>query len=175
MSMKMNQLMLAICLSSGLALSFSTAQAATTETSPVHAKTQAVVQPQSHQALSKNSAHSDSMSAAKPHESAKSSNSKVQHHPLAKDQAALASGTAHHAAKASTEPQAAAHKAVNKISINTATAAQLQKLNGIGAAKAQAIVAYRKQHGGFKRLEDLKNVKGLSASIIAKNQALLSI
>jgi len=50
-----------------------------------------------------------------------------------------------------------------KISINTARADQFQMLPGVGATLAARIVAYRQQHGPFRRLEDLCNVKGLTA------------
>ena len=48
-----------------------------------------------------------------------------------------------------------------KININTASVAELDKLPGIGAAKATAIVKYREEHGKFKTTADLKNVKGI--------------
>lgn len=47
-----------------------------------------------------------------------------------------------------------------KININTATAKDLMKIKGLNAAKARAIVAYRKKNGDFKTLDDLSNVKG---------------
>lgn len=58
-------------------------------------------------------------------------------------------------------------KAVHeKINLNKATADQLTQLKGVGTKKAQAIVAYRKQHGRFKSLDDLTNVKGISQRIV---------
>jgi competence protein ComEA len=47
-----------------------------------------------------------------------------------------------------------------KVNINTATAKDLMKVKGLNAAKARAIVAYRKKNGDFKTLDDLTNVKG---------------
>jgi len=47
-----------------------------------------------------------------------------------------------------------------KVNLNTATAKELMKIKGLSAAKVKAIVAYRKKHGDFKALEDLKQVKG---------------
>lgn len=48
-----------------------------------------------------------------------------------------------------------------KININTANAEELQALSGIGEVKAKLILDYRKKHGSFKSLEELKNIKGI--------------
>ncbi len=47
------------------------------------------------------------------------------------------------------------------VNVNTATVEELQLLPGIGEARAQAVVALRKQHGGFKSVNDLLLVKGI--------------
>lgn len=47
-----------------------------------------------------------------------------------------------------------------KVNLNTATVKELMKVKGLTAAKAKAIVAYRKKHGDFKSVDDLKMVKG---------------
>jgi competence protein ComEA len=64
-------------------------------------------------------------------------------------------------------PSAVANSATNQVNINTATADELQKLNGIGPAKAKAIVDYRKAHGQFKNPTDLINVPGIGDKIFA--------
>ena len=58
--------------------------------------------------------------------------------------------------------------ALAAVNINTATAAELEALPGIGPAKAKAIVAYRQQNGQFKTVEDLKKVKGIGEGIFSK-------
>lgn len=61
------------------------------------------------------------------------------------------------------------------INVNKANSAQLQTLNGIGPAKAQEIINYRKSHGGFKTVEELVNVKGIGAKSLMKMKAQVSI
>jgi competence protein ComEA len=59
-----------------------------------------------------------------------------------------------------------------QVNINTADADTLSnELSGIGQSKAEAIVAYRDQHGPYKQLEDLANVKGVGPSTIEKNKS----
>ncbi|MFQ5737451.1 MAG: helix-hairpin-helix domain-containing protein [Acidobacteriota bacterium] len=48
-----------------------------------------------------------------------------------------------------------------KVNLNTATAAQLQDLQGVGPALSQRIIDFRKKNGPFKRIEDLMNVRGV--------------
>lgn len=61
------------------------------------------------------------------------------------------------------------------LNINTATAEQLTTLNGIGQAKAEAIIRYREAHGKFTSLNELTQVKGIGAGIVEKNRALLAL
>ncbi|SDK02674.1 competence protein ComEA [Ferrimonas sediminum] len=56
------------------------------------------------------------------------------------------------------------------ININTANAEQLaSSLKGVGTRKAEAIVAYREQHGPFTELAQLAEVKGIGEQIITAN------
>ncbi|GGB88068.1 hypothetical protein GCM10011352_12550 [Marinobacterium zhoushanense] len=57
------------------------------------------------------------------------------------------------------------------VNINTASADQIAAaLNGVGPAKAQAIVAYREQKGPFTSVEQLTEVKGIGSSTLEKNR-----
>lgn len=58
-----------------------------------------------------------------------------------------------------------------RVNINTADAATLDRvLNGIGPAKAEAIVLYRKANGPFRSIDQLASVKGIGLSTIEKNR-----
>ncbi|AHG87274.1 DNA uptake protein [Bibersteinia trehalosi USDA-ARS-USMARC-190] len=60
---------------------------------------------------------------------------------------------------------------VNLVNLNTATAAEIQdKLVGIGAKKAQAIVEYREKNGNFISLEQLTEVSGIGKATLDKNR-----
>ena len=56
----------------------------------------------------------------------------------------------------------------NRININTADEAQLTTLTGIGATRAQAIIAYREENGSFVAIEDIMNVQGIKEGTFAK-------
>ena len=63
-----------------------------------------------------------------------------------------------------------------KVNLNTADAATLQReLMGIGEVKAQAIVAYRDEHGDFASVDELLEVKGIGEATLEKNRDKLSI
>ena len=50
------------------------------------------------------------------------------------------------------------------VNINTADAAALKTLTGIGEAKAQAILSYREEHGAFSTVEEIMQVPGIKES-----------
>ena len=58
---------------------------------------------------------------------------------------------------------------VNKtININTATLDELMSINGLGEAKAKAIIKYREENGYFKIIDDLLNVSGIGEALFEK-------
>lgn len=58
-----------------------------------------------------------------------------------------------------------------QININTASAEEIADvLKGIGPSKAKAIVAYREEHGAFKSVADLAQVKGIGSATLEKNK-----
>ena len=59
-------------------------------------------------------------------------------------------------------------KVSGKININTASLEELKTLNGIGDAKANAIIEYRTKNGKFKVIEDVLKVNGISQTIYDK-------
>jgi competence protein ComEA len=66
--------------------------------------------------------------------------------------------------------EAAVAETAKTVNINTADAATLADvLKGVGLAKAEAIVAYRKEHGGFKSAEQLADVKGIGDKLVKAN------
>ena len=61
------------------------------------------------------------------------------------------------------------------LDINTATAEELQALPGIGTAMANRIVAFRDEHGAFRRVEDLMRVKGIGEKSFKKLRPAIKV
>ena len=61
------------------------------------------------------------------------------------------------------------------VNINTASAADLQALPGIGAKTAALIVEYRQKNGPFKKVEELMNVRGIGEKNFLKLKPQLTI
>lgn len=60
------------------------------------------------------------------------------------------------------------------VNVNTADARTLaRELQGVGMAKAEAIVAHREKNGPFKSADDLVRVKGLGKKLVEQNKANL--
>ena len=52
------------------------------------------------------------------------------------------------------------------LDVNTASKEDFMKIKGIGAKKAERIINYRKEHGKFKSVDELVNVKGISKRLV---------
>ena len=61
------------------------------------------------------------------------------------------------------------------LNLNTATTAQLEKLPGIGARTAQLIVEHRQKNGGFKKVEELMNIKGIGEKAFLKLKPMVTV
>ena len=63
----------------------------------------------------------------------------------------------------------------DKININTADAAELDKIPNIGPARAADIIAYRESKGGFKTIEEMKNIKGIGDKTFESMKDLITV
>jgi competence protein ComEA len=61
------------------------------------------------------------------------------------------------------------------IDINTASAAELEELPGIGPTTAQKIVEYREQNGPFISIEDIINVSGIGPGTYERIKDLITV
>lgn len=61
------------------------------------------------------------------------------------------------------------------VNLNTATEEQLESLPGVGPSKAAAIVAWRKKHGQFKKVDDLTRVKGFGRKTLQRLRPYLAV
>ncbi|WP_027407867.1 helix-hairpin-helix domain-containing protein [Anoxybacteroides tepidamans] len=62
-----------------------------------------------------------------------------------------------------------------KIDINSATLEELEQIEGIGPAKAAAIIEYREKNGPFRKIEDLLNVSGIGEKSLEKMKEQIMI
>ena len=61
------------------------------------------------------------------------------------------------------------------LNLNTCTAAELMTIDGIGEARASAIIAYREYLGGYTDVEQLKNISGIGDGIFAKIEPYVTV
>lgn len=61
------------------------------------------------------------------------------------------------------------------VNVNTATPEELELLPGVGAARATAIIALRKERGGFQKVDDLLAVKGIGESMLARMRPFVTV
>ena len=78
--------------------------------------------------------------------------------------------TTEEAASATVQPgqETAESSRDGRVDINTADASALMSLPGIGQSKADAIIAYRNEHGAFKAPEELMNISGIKEGVYQK-------
>jgi competence protein ComEA len=69
----------------------------------------------------------------------------------------------------------AEEKVTGVVNVNTASAAELEMLPGIGASRAKAVIEAREARGGFKSLDDLLAVKGIGEASLAKLRPHLTL
>ena len=84
-------------------------------------------------------------------------------------------GVAAQTARAQDAPRTAAAAAGAPLNLNSASVAQLETLPGIGRAVAERIVEYRQKNGGFKKPEDLMNVRGIGEKSFLKLKPLVTV
>ena len=61
------------------------------------------------------------------------------------------------------------------VNLNTATSSQIETLPGIGASTAKRIIEYRDKNGGFKKIEELMNVKGIGEKSFLKLKPFVTV
>src|SRR6266850_8412371 len=78
-------------------------------------------------------------------------------------------------AQGSAPAQKVTATAAAPVNLNTATAVQLATIPGIGAKTADRIIEYRQKNGGFKKVEDLMNVRGVGEKSFLKMKPLITV
>ncbi len=61
------------------------------------------------------------------------------------------------------------------INLNTASRAELESIKGIGPSKAQAIIDYRKKHGDFNSISELKEINGIGPETLKNMRRKLTV
>ena len=78
------------------------------------------------------------------------------------------------AAQTQTAPEEQSPQAA-QVDLNQASAVQLETLPGIGPRTAELIIAYRNENGGFKKIEDLMNIRGIGERSFLRLRPLVSV
>ena len=72
-------------------------------------------------------------------------------------------------------PESSSQAVASPLNLNAATATQLESLPGIGARTAERIIEYRQKNGGFKKIEELMNVRGVGEKSFLKLKPLITV
>ena len=78
-------------------------------------------------------------------------------------------------AQANSSPSKSNAAAPTPVNLNTATAAQLEKLPGVGVRTAKLIIEHREKNGGFKKIEELMNIKGIGEKSFLKLKPMVTV
>lgn len=62
-----------------------------------------------------------------------------------------------------------------KVNINSADAAELMTIPGIGASKAESILAYRRESGGFASVEEIMNITGIKEGVYSRIKDYITV
>lgn len=89
--------------------------------------------------------------------------------------AVVSSGSGRAPAGGGVAGNAAAGTPTGEVNLNTATAADLDALPGVGPVTAQAIIAWREQHGGFASVDQLAEVDGIGPGKLAKLRGSVTV
>lgn len=79
------------------------------------------------------------------------------------------------AQRATKPPVAATVVSTEPVNLNTATAAQIASLPGIGPKTADLVVQYRAKNGPFKKIEEIMNVRGIGEKSFLKIKDRLTV
>ncbi len=77
--------------------------------------------------------------------------------------------------RGSTEVSGSDGQRDSRVNINTADAAELMTLPGIGESRAQSILDYRSEHGSFRSIEEIKNISGIKEGLFSQIQELITV
>lgn len=62
-----------------------------------------------------------------------------------------------------------------KVNLNTASKEELMELSGIGESRAEDIIAYREEHGGFDAIDEVKNISGIKDAVFDKIKDMITV
>lgn len=79
------------------------------------------------------------------------------------------------AAAGQAAPAAPESASVARLDLNTASVSDLETLPGIGPRTAALIVEYREQNGGFQKIEELMNVRGVGEKSFLRLKDLITV